>query len=75
MIPRFEILHSVRIIAQSGARRIPLSVKILAGAAVAGIDDPGFSKVITWDICRDHRSRLQQKNHIQFHRGIRLTRK
>jgi hypothetical protein len=22
------------------------------GGAVAGIDDPGFSKVITWDICR-----------------------
>jgi hypothetical protein len=56
----------VRIIAQSGSRRIPLSVKILAGAAVAGIGDPGFSKVITWDICRDHRSRLQQKNHIQL---------
>jgi hypothetical protein len=40
--------------------------------AVAGIDDPGFSKAITWDICRDHRSRLQLKNHIQFHRGTRF---
>jgi len=47
----------------------------LMGGAVAGIGDPGFSKVITWDICRDHRSRLQLKNHIQFHRGMRLTRK
>ena len=42
------------------------------GGAVAGIDDPGYSKVITWDICRDHRSRLQLKNHIQFRRGTRF---
>jgi len=24
----------------------------LMDGAVAGIDDPGFSKVVTWDICR-----------------------
>jgi hypothetical protein len=46
----------------------------LMGGGVAGIDDPGFSKVITWDLCRDHRSQLQLKNHIQFRRGMRSTR-
>jgi hypothetical protein len=40
--------------------------------AVAGIGDPGFSKTITWDICRHHRSPLELKNHIQFRRGVRF---